>query len=159
VHGDPHRVDLVDADGDRGAFLSPLLLRCDDLTAAAPHEVEAFGPVSTLLPYDGAEQAIAGAARGAGSLAGSIVSHDRAFARQVVLGAAPWHGRLLVLDRDNAAESTGHGSPLPHTTHGGPGRAGGGEELGGMRSVLHHLQRTAVQAHPDLLATFGDTRS
>jgi oxepin-CoA hydrolase/3-oxo-5,6-dehydrosuberyl-CoA semialdehyde dehydrogenase len=159
VHGDPYRVDLVDADADRGAFLSPLLLRCDDLTEAAPHEVEAFGPVSTLLPYDGAAQAIACAARGAGSLVGSIVSHDRAFAREVVLGAAPWHGRLLVLDRDNAAESTGHGSPLPHTTHGGPGRAGGGEELGGMRSVLHHLQRTAVQAHPDLLATFGDALS
>ena len=83
---------------------------------------------------------------------GSIVTHDRAFAREVALGAAPWHGRLLVLDRDNARESTGHGSPLPHTSHGGPGRAGGGEELGGLRSVLHRMQRTAVQAHPDLLA-------
>jgi oxepin-CoA hydrolase/3-oxo-5,6-dehydrosuberyl-CoA semialdehyde dehydrogenase len=153
VHGDPDRVELVDADAERGAFLAPLLLRCDDASVREPHEVEAFGPVSTLLPYDGAEQAVAYAARGAGSLVGSIVSHDRAFAREVALDAAPWHGRLLVLDRDNARESTGHGSPLPHTSHGGPGRAGGGEELGGLRSVLHHMQRTAVQAHPDLLAT------
>jgi oxepin-CoA hydrolase/3-oxo-5,6-dehydrosuberyl-CoA semialdehyde dehydrogenase len=81
---------------------------------------------------------------------------DGTFAREVALGAAPWHGRLLVLDRDNAGESTGHGSPLPHTNHGGPGRAGGGEELAGLRSVLHHMQRTAVQAHPDLLATLTE---
>jgi oxepin-CoA hydrolase/3-oxo-5,6-dehydrosuberyl-CoA semialdehyde dehydrogenase len=153
VHGDPDLVDLVDADAARGAFLPPLLLRCDDVSAAEPHEVEAFGPVSTLLPYDGVAQAVAYAARGAGSLVGSVVTHDSAFAREVVLGAAPWHGRLLVVDRDNAAESTGHGSPLPHTVHGGPGRAGGGEELGGLRGVLHHMQRTAVQGHPDFLAS------
>lgn len=152
VHGDPDRFELVDADAKRGAFLPPLLLRYDDPDRAEPHEVEAFGPVSTLLPYDGVEQAVSFAARGAGSLAGSVVTHDRDFAREVVVGAAPWHGRLLVLDRDSAGESTGHGSPLPHTTHGGPGRAGGGEELGGIRSVVHHMQRTAVQGSPEVLA-------
>jgi oxepin-CoA hydrolase/3-oxo-5,6-dehydrosuberyl-CoA semialdehyde dehydrogenase len=156
VHGDPQHVELVDADADRGAFLPPLLLRCDDPDRREPHEIEAFGPVCTLLPYDGAEQAVAYAARGEGSLVGSIVTRDRAFAREVVLGAAPWHGRLLVLSRDNAGESTGHGSPLPHTAHGGPGRAGGGEELGGLRSVLHHMQRTAIQGHPDMLASLTD---
>src|SRR5215470_9639488 len=152
VFGDPERVDLLDADAERGAFLSPILLACDDPDAAAPHEVEAFGPVSTLLPYTSTEQVIALAARGEGSLTGSVVTADRAFARDVVLGVAPWHGRLLVLDRHDAAETTGHGSPLPMLVHGGPGRAGGGEEMGGIRGVLHHMQRTAVQASPDVLA-------
>ncbi|MBK1789061.1 phenylacetic acid degradation bifunctional protein PaaZ [Prauserella cavernicola] len=152
VFGDPERVDVVDADAERGAFLSPILLRADDPDRAEPHEVEAFGPVSTLLPYTSAEQVVALAARGQGSLAGSVVTGDPEFAREVVLGAAPWHGRLLVLDADNAKESTGHGSPLPALVHGGPGRAGGGEELGGIRSVLHHLQRTAVQASPTVLS-------
>ncbi|WP_229795907.1 phenylacetic acid degradation bifunctional protein PaaZ, partial [Saccharothrix coeruleofusca] len=150
VHGDPARVDVVDADPERGAFLSPVLLKADP-DRAQPHEVEAFGPVSTLLPYDGVEGAVALAARGRGSLVGSIVSHDADFVREVVLGVAPWHGRLLVLDRDDAGESTGHGSPLPALVHGGPGRAGGGEELGGIRGVLHHLQRTAVQGSPRAL--------
>jgi oxepin-CoA hydrolase/3-oxo-5,6-dehydrosuberyl-CoA semialdehyde dehydrogenase len=144
-------VNLVDADGDRGAFLSPLLLRCNDSDARTPHEIEAFGPVTTLIPYGLTTHAIELAARGAGSLAGSVVSHDSTFVRDMVLGMAPWHGRLLVLDRDDAAESTGHGSPLPHTVHGGPGRAGGGEELGGIRAVLHHMQRTAIQGPPALL--------
>jgi oxepin-CoA hydrolase / 3-oxo-5,6-dehydrosuberyl-CoA semialdehyde dehydrogenase len=152
VFGDPERVDVLDADAERGAFLSPILLACDDPDAAAAHEVEAFGPVSTLLPYTSTEQVVALAARGAGSLVGSVVTADREFARDVVLGVAPWHGRLLVLDRHDAAESTGHGSPLPMLVHGGPGRAGGGEELGGIRGVLHHMQRTAVQASPDVLA-------
>ncbi|MBP1823256.1 phenylacetic acid degradation bifunctional protein PaaZ [Mycobacterium sp. OAE908] len=151
VYGDPDRVDLVDADADRGAFLSPMLLRCADPDARTPHEVEAFGPVTTLIPYGLTSDAIELAARGAGSLAGSLVSHDPGFVRDVVVGAAPWHGRLLVLNRDDAAESTGHGSPLPHTVHGGPGRAGGGEELGGIRAVLHHMQRTAIQGPPSLL--------
>lgn len=154
VFGDPHRFDVQGADADRGAFLPPLLLRCDDPAAAAPHEVEAFGPVSTVLPYHAdhsAAEVVRLAARGSGSLVGSVVSHDPRFAREVVLGAAPWHGRMLVLDRDCAKESTGHGSPLPNLVHGGPGRAGGGEELGGIRSVLHHMQRTAVQASPDML--------
>ncbi|GAA2688271.1 MULTISPECIES: phenylacetic acid degradation bifunctional protein PaaZ [Actinosynnema] len=150
VHGSPDRVDVVDADPERGAFLSPVLLTADP-DHAQPHEVEAFGPVSTLLPYRDAAHAVELAARGAGSLVGSVVSHDPDFVREVVLGVAPWHGRLLVLDRDDAGESTGHGSPLPTLVHGGPGRAGGGEELGGVRGVLHHLQRTAVQGSPDVL--------
>jgi oxepin-CoA hydrolase/3-oxo-5,6-dehydrosuberyl-CoA semialdehyde dehydrogenase len=152
VFGDPERVDVVDADPERGAFLSPILLQAP-ADRAEPHEVEAFGPVSTLIPYRSTDDAIALAARGGGSLVGSIVSADADFARDVVLGVAPWHGRLLVLDRDDAGESTGHGSPLPMLVHGGPGRAGGGEEMGGIRGVLHHMQRTAVQASPRVLST------
>jgi oxepin-CoA hydrolase / 3-oxo-5,6-dehydrosuberyl-CoA semialdehyde dehydrogenase len=151
----PEDVEVVGADRDRGAFLPPMLLRCEDLAAAEPHDVEAFGPVSTLLPYDGVEQAVELAARGQGSLVGSVVTHDRDFARGFVLGAAHAHGRILVLDRDDARENTGHGSPLPVLVHGGPGRAGGGEELGGIRGVLHHMQRTAVQASPDMLTAIG----
>ncbi len=151
VSGDPERVDVLDADAERGAFLAPILLRIDDPGEAAPHEVEAFGPVSTLLPYTSAEQVVALAARGRGSLAGSVVTGDPGFARDVVLGMAPWHGRLLVLDTDGARESTGHGAPPPVLVHGGPGRAGGGEELGGLRGVLHHMQRTAVQGSPKAL--------
>ncbi|HUH06984.1 MAG TPA: phenylacetic acid degradation bifunctional protein PaaZ [Egibacteraceae bacterium] len=153
VFGDPERVDVVDADAERGAFISPVLVRCDDPDAAAPHEVEAFGPVSCLLPYDSTERAVELAARGQGSLVGSVVTGDPGFARDVVLGAAPWHGRMLVLDADSARESTGHGSPLPMLIHGGPGRAGGGEEMGGIRGVLHHMQRTAVQASPKVLSS------
>ncbi|PPK66300.1 phenylacetic acid degradation bifunctional protein PaaZ [Actinokineospora auranticolor] len=151
VHGDPTRVDVVDADAERGAFLSPILLRADG-DRAEPHEVEAFGPVSTLMPYETTDEVIDLAARGLGSLTGSIVTGDADFAAEVVGGLAPWHGRLLVLDADDAGESTGHGSPLPNLVHGGPGRAGGGEELGGIRAVLHHLQRTAVQGSPKVLA-------
>jgi oxepin-CoA hydrolase/3-oxo-5,6-dehydrosuberyl-CoA semialdehyde dehydrogenase len=151
VFGDPERVQVVDADAERGAFLSPILLRCDDPHESAPHEVEAFGPVSTLLPYRSTDELVGLGARGQGSLVGSVVTHDSDFARDVVLSVAPWHGRLLVLDRDDAAESTGHGSPLPALVHGGPGRAGGGEEMGGMRGVIHHMQRTAVQGGPAML--------
>ncbi|WP_199431438.1 phenylacetic acid degradation bifunctional protein PaaZ [Qaidamihabitans albus] len=151
VSGDPEHVDVVDADPERGAFVSPVLLRADDPERAEPHEVEAFGPVSTLLPYTSTEQVVELAARGHGSLVGSVVTGDAAFARDVVLGVAPWHGRLLVLDSEDAKESTGHGSPLPNLVHGGPGRAGGGEEMGGIRGVLHHMQRTAVQASPRVL--------
>lgn len=150
VVGDPDRVDLVDADASRGAFLAPMLLRARP-GAVEPHDVEPFGPVSTVLTYSSVDEAIALAARGRGSLAASVVTHDPAVARSVVLGLAPWHGRVLVLDRDDAGESTGHGSPLPVLVHGGPGRAGGGEELGGIRGVLHHMQRTAIQASPDLM--------
>jgi oxepin-CoA hydrolase/3-oxo-5,6-dehydrosuberyl-CoA semialdehyde dehydrogenase len=151
VFGDPDKVDVLDADPDRGAFVSPLLL-VGDPERAEPHEVEAFGPVSTILPYSSTAQLIDYAARGQGSLAGSIVTADTAFAREVVLGVAPWHGRLLVLNVRDAEESTGHGSPMPQLVHGGPGRAGGGEEMGGIRGVLHHMQRTAIQADPDTLA-------
>jgi len=151
VFGDPDRVDVVGADAERGAFISPVLVRAEDVERAEPHEVEAFGPVSTLIGYRDGAHAIELAARGQGSLVGSVVTADVAFARDVVLGVAPWHGRLLVLDRDDAPESTGHGSPLPMLVHGGPGRAGGGEELGGIRAVAHHMQRTAVQASPKVL--------
>jgi oxepin-CoA hydrolase/3-oxo-5,6-dehydrosuberyl-CoA semialdehyde dehydrogenase len=152
VFGDPEHVEVTGADADRGAFISPMLIRADDPGRAEPHDIEAFGPVSTLIGYSGTAQAIELAARGRGSLAGSIVTGDAGFARDVVLGTAPWHGRLLVLDSDDAPESTGHGSPLPMLVHGGPGRAGGGEELGGIRGVAHYMQRTAVQASPKVLA-------
>ncbi|MGI5326961.1 phenylacetic acid degradation bifunctional protein PaaZ [Actinomadura nitritigenes] len=151
VFGDPGRIDVVGADSEKGAFLSPILLRSDDPAASTPHEVEAFGPVSTLLPYNGIDEAAEIAARGGGSLAGSIVTTDDQVARTLITALAPWHGRLLVLDRHDAAESTGHGVAMPQLIHGGPGRAGGGEELGGLRALRPHLRRTAVQAHPRLL--------
>ena len=150
-------MDVAGADAERGAFISPLLLRCDDAWRPEPHEIEAFGPVATIMGYAGTDDVIGLAARGLGSLAGSVVTGDAEFARDVVLGIAPWHGRLLVLDSDDAAESTGHGSPLPPLVHGGPGRAGGGEELGGIRGVLHYMQRTAVQASPRVLAAVTGT--
>jgi oxepin-CoA hydrolase / 3-oxo-5,6-dehydrosuberyl-CoA semialdehyde dehydrogenase len=152
VSGDPDHVDVVGASAERGAFMSPLLLQADDAGRPEPHQVEAFGPVSTIIGYSGTAEVIDLAARGRGSLAGSVVTADAAFARDVVLGLAPWHGRILVLDREDGAESTGHGSPLPMLVHGGPGRAGGGEEMGGIRGVLHHMQRTAVQASPRVLS-------
>ncbi|WP_144629121.1 phenylacetic acid degradation bifunctional protein PaaZ [Arthrobacter woluwensis] len=150
VYGDPDRVDTVGADAEAGAFLSPVLLKARE-GASEPHDVEPFGPVSTVLTYRTTEEAIALAARGKGSLAASLVTHDPRIARDVTLGLAPWHGRVLVLDRDDAGESTGHGSPLPVLVHGGPGRAGGGEELGGIRGVLHHMQCTAIQGSPDMI--------
>jgi len=144
------------ADAERGAFLAPTLLYCRDVARArAVHSVEAFGPVCTLLPYEGVADAVALARRGGGSLAGSIFSADDAVAAQLVLGLAPFHGRVVVVNRHCAQESTGHGSPLPHLVHGGPGRAGGGEELGGIRGIMHYLQRTAVQGSPDLVTAAG----
>jgi oxepin-CoA hydrolase / 3-oxo-5,6-dehydrosuberyl-CoA semialdehyde dehydrogenase len=157
IFGDPDHVEVAGADAERGAFISPLLLRCDDSSRAEPHEIEAFGPVATIMGYSSAGEVIGLAARGLGSLVGSVVTDDAEFAREVVLGTAPWHGRLLVLDRDDAAESTGHGSPLPSLVHGGPGRAGGGEEMGGIRGVLHYMQRTAVQASPRVLTAVTGT--
>jgi oxepin-CoA hydrolase/3-oxo-5,6-dehydrosuberyl-CoA semialdehyde dehydrogenase len=156
AYGDPERVDVVGADAERGAFMSPVLVRCTADDRVEPHEVEAFGPVSTIIGYRDLRHAVELAARGQGSLVGSIVSADLDFVRRVALDLAPWHGRLLVLDRDDAAESTGHGSPLPMLLHGGPGRAGGGEEMGGIRGVAHHMQRTAVQASPRVLAGVTD---
>jgi oxepin-CoA hydrolase/3-oxo-5,6-dehydrosuberyl-CoA semialdehyde dehydrogenase len=151
VFGDPEHVNVRGADDERGAFLSPILLKAHDKNRPELHEVEAFGPVSTLIGYRDTQDVIELAALGKGSLVGSVVTEDPDFAREVILGTAPWHGRLLVLDADAAPESTGHGSPLPMLVHGGPGRAGGGEELGGMRGVYHHLQRTAIQASPRML--------
>ena len=152
VSGDPDHVDVVGASAERGAFMGPLLLQTADPDRPEPHQVEAFGPVSTIIGYRDPAEVIELAARGRGSLVGSVVTADVSFARDVVLGLAPWHGRLLVLDREDGAESTGHGSPLPMLVHGGPGRAGGGEEMGGVRGVLHHMQRTAVQASPRVLS-------
>jgi oxepin-CoA hydrolase / 3-oxo-5,6-dehydrosuberyl-CoA semialdehyde dehydrogenase len=152
VYGDSGKAHPVGADPDRGAFVSPTLLYCRDTAAArAIHSVEAFGPVCTVVPYDTLEDAIELARRGGGSLAASVFSADDAVASSLVLGLAPFHGRVLVVNRHCAKESTGHGSPLPHLVHGGPGRAGGGEEMGGIRGVLHYMQRTAVQGTPDVI--------
>jgi oxepin-CoA hydrolase/3-oxo-5,6-dehydrosuberyl-CoA semialdehyde dehydrogenase len=143
--GDPEK------DTGPGAFMEPILLVADDPRRTEPHEVEAFGPVATLIGYRDTADVIDLAGLGKGSLAGSVVTDDPEFAADVVNGTAHWHGRLLVLDDDAAPESTGHGSPLPMLVHGGPGRAGGGEEMGGMRGVTHHMQRTAIQASPRML--------
>lgn len=152
VFGDPDTVKAVGADATKGAFLSPILLHCaEPAKSAVVHEVEAFGPVSTVMPYDTVDEVIRLAARGEGSLVGSIFTYDNAFARELVLGAASYHGRLLIVNRDCAKESTGHGSPMPVLIHGGPGRAGGGEEMGGVRGVYHYLQRTALQGSPETL--------
>ncbi|HEY7887606.1 MAG TPA: phenylacetic acid degradation bifunctional protein PaaZ [Steroidobacteraceae bacterium] len=152
VCGNDRQLELADADSDRGAFIAPTLLYCKDSSrATAVHEVEAFGPVCTVVPYEGLDAGIALARRGAGSLVGSVFTADATVAARLVLGLAPFHGRVLVVNRDCAKESTGHGSPLPHLVHGGPGRAGGGEEMGGIRGVLHYMQRTAVQGAPDVL--------
>ena len=143
---------VVGADRNRGAFYSPELLYCaDPLTRLEPHDIEAFGPVNTVMPYKTLDEAVQLARLGRGSLVGSLVTADPAVAQKVVLGVAPYHGRLLVLDRSSAKESTGHGSPLPNLVHGGPGRAGGGEEMGGARGVTHYLQRVALQGSPSML--------
>jgi oxepin-CoA hydrolase/3-oxo-5,6-dehydrosuberyl-CoA semialdehyde dehydrogenase len=143
---------LDGADAERGAFVSPMLFSLDDPDAAEKaHSVEAFGPVSTVMGYRDFSHALALANRGKGSLVASIFTHDPAVARAAVLETGAFHGRLYFADRDTGKEATGHGSPLPHLVHGGPGRAGGGEEMGGIRGVLHYMQRTAIQASPDLL--------
>ena len=152
VCGNRRQLELADADADRGAFIAPTLLYCRQAAnATAIHEVEAFGPVCTVVPYEGLDAAITLARRGAGSLVSSVFTSDDTQAAQLAIGLAPFHGRLLVVNRNCAKESTGHGSPLPHLVHGGPGRAGGGEEMGGIRGVLHYMQRTAVQGTPDVL--------
>ena len=140
-----------------GAFMEPILLRTDDPWAStAVHDIEAFGPVSTVMPYKDMGDAIALANRGMGSLALSLFTHSTDSARDLVQGAAAYHGRMLVLNRDNAAESTGHGSPLPVLVHGGPGRAGGSEEMGGIRGVKHYMQRTAIQSTPAMIAAISE---
>ena len=153
VYGSLDAVDVIGADYEKGAFLSPiLLLEKNPFENKGVHEIEAFGPVSTIMPYKGIEEAIALTHLGKGSLCCSITTFDDAVAREFVVGAATHHGRILVLNRENAKSSTGHGSPLPTLTHGGPGRAGGGEEMGGMRGVKHYLQRCAVQGTPTTLS-------
>ena len=153
VFGGGDSYEVVGADRERGAFFPITLLACGQPgTRMEPHEVEAFGPVNTVMPYRSVDDAIQLARLGRGSLVGSLFTADDGVARDVVLGAAAWHGRMYVLDRHSARESTGHGSPLPHLVHGGPGRAGGGEEMGGQRGVLHYMQRTAVQGSPTTIA-------
>jgi len=155
VHGSLEGFSVTGADAEKGAFLPPILLRCSDpksKASAVVHEVEAFGPVSTLMPYDSVEDAIDLVRRGEGSLVGSVFTYDNGFARDMVMGAAAFHGRLLIANRDCAKESTGHGSPMPVLVHGGPGRAGGGEEMGGIRGVMHYLQRTALQGSPETIS-------
>jgi len=152
VYGSLDSVELTDADAKKGAFISPLLLLNDQpFTSEEVHNVEAFGPVSTLMPYKNIDEAVALSKKGKGSLCSSIVTGSDVIARQYVLQAGTHHGRILVLNKDCAKESTGHGSPLPLLVHGGPGRAGGGEEMGGMRGVKHYMQRVAVQGSPTTL--------
>ncbi|KEP69979.1 enoyl-CoA hydratase [Thioclava dalianensis] len=154
VFGDPDKVEVISGDAEKGAFLNPVLLRCTDpMNAHAPHEVEAFGPVATVMGYDGLDQAIALAMKGKGSLVSSVFTNDTDVAAQLVLGVAPFHGRVMLGNRDSAKSSTGHGAPLAPLVHGGPGRAGGGEEMGGMRGVKHFMMRTAVQGTPRLLSS------
>ena len=152
VFGDPGHVEVVGADAEKGAFMSPLLfVNNSPLKSEAVHNIEAFGPVSTILPYQDLPQAIELAKMGKGSLCSSITTFDDKIATDFILGAGTHHGRILVLNRESAKESTGHGSPMPMLTHGGPGRAGGGEEMGGQRGVLHYLQRCAIQGTPTTL--------
>ena len=152
VFGQEKSISPLGDDVTNGAFLPPMLMRHDrPHDARAVHDVEAFGPVSTLMPYKELEEAVALAARGKGSLCCSITTFDREAAATFVREAAPMHGRILVLDRECAKESTGHGSPMPMLVHGGPGRAGGGEEIGGLRGIKHYMQRTAIQGHPTTL--------
>lgn len=152
VYGSLDSVEVVDASADKGAFQSPLLLMNDrPHSAREAHEVEAFGPVSTIMPYKDIDDAIALSKLGKGSLVTSIVTADVKEARQYVIGAASHHGRILVLNNECGKENTGHGSPLPLLVHGGPGRAGGGEEMGGLRGVKHYLQRTALQGSPTMV--------
>lgn len=149
VTGDPQRRQFEGGNTDRGGFLEPILLRSKDPAASkAAHEVEVFGPVSTVVRYADPAHAIELVRRGGGSLVSSLYSEDEAFARALTFGIAPYNGRVLVMNAAAAAESTGHGVAMPQLVHGGPGRAGGGEELGGTRAVFHHMQRVALQGHP-----------
>ena len=152
VFGASKKAHVIGADDTLGAFLPPMLFRHNlPHDAKAVHDVEAFGPVSTLMPYRELEEAVSLAAKGKGSLCCSLTTFDRKAAATFVREAAPMHGRILVLDRECAGESTGHGSPMPLLVHGGPGRAGGGEEMGGLRGIKHYMQRTAIQGHPTTL--------
>jgi oxepin-CoA hydrolase / 3-oxo-5,6-dehydrosuberyl-CoA semialdehyde dehydrogenase len=152
VYGNVEGINLIDAEYSKGAFMSPiLLLNKDPFNNMASHEVEAFGPITTLMPYKTLDDAIALTKLGKGSLVCSIVTYDKKIARDFTIGAASYHGRIHILNRESAKESTGHGSPMPLLVHGGPGRAGGGEEMGGKRGVMHYLQRTAIQGSPSFI--------
>ena len=156
VFGDPDNFTVNGADKDKGAFLPPMLFHCADPDSAERvHDTEAFGPVSTLMPYRNLAHASQLLNRGQGSLVASIITNDGEVARELTMGSAAFHGRLYFNNRTSMGEATGHGSPLPHMVHGGPGRAGGGEELGGIRGVMHYMQRTAIQGSPDILTAIG----
>jgi oxepin-CoA hydrolase/3-oxo-5,6-dehydrosuberyl-CoA semialdehyde dehydrogenase len=157
IYGSLDSVQVIDADAEKGAFISPVLLINEKpFSSNEPHEVEAFGPVSTLMPYKNMDEAIELSKKGKGSLCSSIVTADNKIARHYVLGAATHHGRILVLNNECAGESTGHGSPLPLLVHGGPGHAGGGEEMGGIRGVKHYMQRVAIQGSPTTITAITD---
>lgn len=154
--GQFEQLDVIGANSQNGAFYPPTLLYCaEPFKSSAVHETEAFGPVSTLMSYENLEQAVQLAILGGGSLAGTLVTADAQVAQSVIRASARAHGRMLVLNEASAVESTGHGSPLPLLVHGGPGRAGGGEELGGLRAVMHYMQRTAIQASPSMLTAIN----
>ncbi|WP_339822446.1 phenylacetic acid degradation bifunctional protein PaaZ [Sulfitobacter dubius] len=156
IFGDPEDFTVKGADRDKGAFLPPMLFHCADPDKAERvHDTEAFGPVSTLMPYRDLAHATQLLNRGQGSLVASIITNDGEVARELTMGSAAFHGRLYFNNRKSMGEATGHGSPLPHMVHGGPGRAGGGEELGGIRGVMHYMQRTAIQGSPDILTAIG----
>ena len=157
IYGSLDSVSVIDADADLGAFMSPLLLLNNTpFTSEEPHNIEAFGPVSTIMPYKNMDEAVELSKKGKGSLCSSIITSSPALAKEYVLGAASHHGRILVLNNECAKESTGHGSPLPLLVHGGPGRAGGGEEMGGLRGIKHYLQRTAIQGSPSMITAISN---
>jgi len=157
LYGSMDSVAVVDADEHIGAFISPmLLLNKTPFSSDEPHNIEAFGPVSTIMPYNTMDEAIELSKKGKGSLCSSIITNNSANAKAYVLGAASYHGRILVLNNECAKESTGHGSPLPLLVHGGPGRAGGGEEMGGLRGIRHYMQRTAIQGSPSMITAISN---
>ena len=157
VFGNPDDFEIASGDKAKGAFFPATLLYCDSpLDTLEPHNIEAFGPVNTVMPYANVDEAVELAKMGKGSLVGSLFTSDDRVARTVVLGTASHHGRLMVVNRESAKGSTGHGSPLPGLVHGGPGRAGGGEEMGGVRGALHYMQRTALQGSPTTLTRVSD---
>ncbi|MFN3133567.1 phenylacetic acid degradation bifunctional protein PaaZ [Roseibium sp.] len=153
VSGSLDTVDLISGEADRGAFMAPVLMHCaKPFDAEIVHSVEAFGPVATIMSYEDTQEAVELARKGRGSLASSLFSNDGALVHDVVTGLAPFHGRVMIGNRGSAKSSTGHGSPLAPLVHGGPGRAGGGEEMGGMRGVKHFMQRSAIQGTPEMLS-------
>lgn len=142
---------------EKSSFVNPVLLKCDNpLETEIVHEIEAFGPVNSIMPYSTIDEAIKIANLGQGSLVASVFTTDNNFAKEFVLGAGSYHGRIMIINKDCAKESTGHGSPMPHLTHGGPGRAGGGEEMGGIRGILKYMQRVALQGHPTTISQIGN---
>ncbi|VAW40927.1 3-oxo-5,6-dehydrosuberyl-CoA semialdehyde dehydrogenase / 2-oxepin-2(3H)-ylideneacetyl-CoA hydrolase [hydrothermal vent metagenome] len=153
IYGNPNELETVGADAQAGAFISPVLMACaKPFEDTEVHDIEAFGPVSTLMPYDTLDEAAQLANMGQGSLVGSIFGYDDDSVNELVMQTACYHGRMVLINRDSGKFSTGHGSPLPHLTHGGPGRAGGGEEMGGIRGVKHYMQRTALQGSPTIIS-------